>query len=48
MHGVCARCCGRDVQKKMLVACVLLTHADGHVQREVRTFSTMTADVLAC
>ncbi|HEY1348257.1 MAG TPA: transposase [Ktedonobacteraceae bacterium] len=36
------------VQQKRLAACVLLTQADGSVQREVRTFSTMTAELLAC
>jgi hypothetical protein len=30
-----------------VVACVLLTQSDGTVQREVRTFSTMTAELLA-
>jgi transposase len=37
-----------DVHKKTVVACVLLTQEDGQVQRQVRTFSTMTADLLAC
>jgi DnaJ-domain-containing protein 1 len=37
-----------DMQKKMLVACVLLTQADGSVQRQVRTFSTRTAELLTC
>ncbi len=41
------RCCGLDVHKKTVVACVLLTQADGGVQRRVRTFGTMTADLLA-
>ena len=35
-------CCGIDVHAKMLVACLLL--ADG--QKEIRTFSTMTDDLL--
>lgn len=48
MHVVYARCCGMDVHKKNVVACVLLTQDDGSVQRHVRTFSTMTADLLAC
>ena len=41
------RCCGLDVHKRMVVACVLITQPDGAVQREVRTFKTMTADLLA-
>ena len=47
MHVVFERCCGLDVHKKTVVACVLLTHPDGTVQRQVRTFATMTADLLA-
>jgi transposase len=46
MHVLFSRCCGIDVHKKMLVACVLLTQTDGSVQREIRTFRTMTADLL--
>jgi transposase len=47
MQVVHARCCGLDVHKKTVVACLLLTNEQGHVQREVRTFGTMTADLLA-
>jgi hypothetical protein len=42
-----ARCCGLDVHQKTVVACVLLTNEQGQVQREVHTFGTMTADLLA-
>jgi len=42
-----ARCCGLDVHQKSVVACVLVTAEDGTVQRQVRTFGTMTADLLA-
>jgi hypothetical protein len=42
-----ARCCGLDVHKKSVVACVLITQPDGAVERQVRTFKTMTADLLA-
>jgi transposase len=42
-----ARCCGLDVHKKSAVACVLITRPDGAVERQVRTFKTMTADLLA-
>jgi hypothetical protein len=41
------RCAGLDVHKKTVVASVLITKPDGTVQREVRTFATMTADLLA-
>jgi transposase len=47
MRVVSTRCCGLDVQQKTVVACVLLTESDDSVRREVRTFGTMTADVLA-
>jgi transposase len=47
MQVVHARCCGLDVHKKTVVACVLVTDERGHVTREVRTFGTMTADLLA-
>jgi transposase len=40
-------CCGLDIHKKFVVACVLTTNAEGHVQKESRTFSTMTHDLLA-
>jgi transposase len=42
-----ARCAGLDVHKRSVVACVLQTQPDGSVQRELRTFGTMTADLLA-
>ncbi len=41
------RCCGLDVHKKTVVACVLVTSADGRVERTIRTFATMTRDLLA-
>jgi transposase len=47
MQVVYARCCGVDVHQKSVVACVLLTPPDGRVQRDVRTFGTMTTDLLA-
>jgi transposase len=47
MQVVHERCAGLDVHKRTVVACVLLTQPDGTVQREVRTFSTMTAELLA-
>jgi transposase len=47
MQVVHARCCGLDVHQKTVVACVLLTEADGHVTKQVRTFGAMTPDLLA-
>ena len=45
MPIVSARCCGLDVHKKTVVACVLLTEAEGEVRKHVRTFGTMTAEI---
>ncbi len=36
-----------DVHKKTVVACVLISLPDGSMSRDVRTFSTMTAALLA-
>ena len=47
MQVVHARCAGLDVHKRTVVACVLVTHDDGTVERSVRTFGTMTANLLA-
>jgi transposase len=42
------RCCaGLDVHKRTVVACVRRLAADGTVSSQVRTFYTMTADLLA-
>ena len=41
------RCAGLDVHKKSVVACVLSGAERGRVQREVRTFGTMTRDLEA-
>jgi transposase len=46
MDVVHARCCGLDVHKKSVVACVLITQPDGSVERHMRTFGTITADLL--
>src|ERR1041385_2846149 len=41
------RCCGLDVHKQTVVACRIIPGADGQPVREVRTFGTMTEDLLA-
>lgn len=42
------RCCaGLDVHKATVVACLLRTAEDGRSRKELRTFGTMTADLLA-
>ena len=40
-------CCGLDVHKKTVVACLLRAGAGGQRSREVRTFAAMTDDLLA-
>jgi transposase len=40
------RCAGLDLHKKTVVACVRTVGPDGRVQNQVRTFATMTADLL--
>ena len=41
-----ARCCGLDVHKETVVACVRLTGPQGQVGQEVRTFGTTTRGLL--
>ncbi len=41
------RCCGLDVHKRAVVACLLTPGSRGQPNKETRTFSTMTADLLA-
>ena len=45
MEVVHARCCGLDVHKKTVVACVLTPGAGEGPAKVTRTFSTMTADL---
>ena len=47
MQALHPRCCGLDIHKKTVVACVLLSNPDGTSHRFVRTFGTMTAELLA-
>jgi len=44
VHG---RCCGVDVHQASVVACLLVPGAGGAPAKEVRTFGTMTGDLLA-
>ncbi len=41
------RCCGLDVHKKLVVACLITPDATGHRTKQVRTFRTVVADLLA-
>src|SRR5260370_14619254 len=46
MQVVHERCCGLDVHKKTVVACILISLANGEVQRHTRAFSSMTASLV--
>lgn len=39
-------CCGLDVHKEFVVACLLTCQEDGHAQKELRRFATFTPDLL--
>ena len=41
------RCCGIDVHKRMVQACLLLSTPGGRVRQEQRAFATTTAELLA-
>jgi transposase len=47
MDIVYTHCCGLDVHKKTVVACLLTPAAPGHPAKEVRTFGTTTPELLA-
>ncbi len=41
------RCCGIDVHKQTVVACVIVTDEQGEAKTETRTFGTITGDLQA-
>jgi transposase len=46
MQVVYERCAAIDVHQKTAVTTIMITQANGHVQKETRTFATMTSDLL--
>ncbi len=40
------RCCGLDVHKRMVVACLVGPGGDGQPRKQVRTFGTVTEEIL--
>ncbi len=46
MQVVYPKCAGLDVHKKNVVACFMATDAAGQVSKQIRTFSTLVADLL--
>jgi transposase len=47
MEVVYSHCCGLDVHKKSVVACLVTPGPGGAPRKEIRTFGTMTDDLLA-
>jgi transposase len=47
MDVIYERCCGLDVHKRTVVACVVISQASGRPRKEIRSFGTMTTDLLA-
>jgi transposase len=47
MRIIYKRCCGLDVHKKVIVACLLVLDPNGELRKEVKKFGTMTQDLLA-
>ena len=47
MDVVYTHCCGLDVHKKTVVACLITSTEGAEPLKEIRTFRTMTADLLA-
>jgi hypothetical protein len=45
MQVVYSHCCGLDVHKRLIVACLVITHPDGTVQQETRSFGATTAEL---
>lgn len=46
MEVVYERCCGLDIHKKTVLACVVVPGTGKQPHKEIRTFNTMTADLL--
>ncbi len=46
MDVIYARCCGLDIHKKTVVACLISSAQGQPPQTAVRTFRTMTAELL--
>jgi transposase len=46
MESVYQRCCGLDIHKKTVVACRLGPGSGSGPEKEIKTFGTMTEDLL--
>ena len=45
MEAIIERCCGLDVHKDTVVACLLIGPAEGRARKEIRTYGTTTAQL---
>jgi len=46
MDAIYQRCCGMDIHKRVVVACLITPGSKGKPRKEIRSFGTMTADLL--
>src|SRR5271157_2706909 len=46
MEIIHERCCGLDVHKRTVVACIRTQESEGGTHKDIKTFSTMTFDLL--
>src|ERR1700730_2137090 len=47
MDAIYERCCGLDIRKRTVVACMIVPGSGRQSRKEIRTFGTMTDDLLA-
>ena len=47
MDAIYERCCGLDIHKRTVVACMVVPGSGRQTRKEIRTFGTMTDDLLA-
>ena len=47
MDAIYDRCCGLDIHKRTVVACMIVPGSGRQSRKEIRTFGTMTDDLLA-
>lgn len=48
MEAIIERCCGIDVHKKSITVCLMIGAASTKPLATIKTFSTMTEDLIAC
>jgi transposase len=46
MEPIYTSCCGLDVHKRSIQACMRRLGPDGRIHQEIRSFGTMTRDIL--